>query len=162
VLAGIGLVIVIVAIIASMAIAMYMYTQYQTNFITVDSGDPVIVGPVKYIITFEGTNSGTKETQPENTFVKIRIDAENISQESTRISGGQFYLIDENKRKHEAVYGGFSEEDLLSHQFDPGKPTTWTTQFDIPYDEQNQYNIVIRPSKEQSTVDTAMICITNC
>ena len=34
-LAGIGLVIVIAAIVISMAAAMYMYTQYQTNFIEV-------------------------------------------------------------------------------------------------------------------------------
>lgn len=162
VLAGIGLVIVIGAIIASMAIAMFMYTQYQTNLIIANAGEPVIVGPVEYTITFEGTNSGDKQTQPENTFVKIRIDAENISQESTRISGGQFYLVEENEKKHEAVYGGFSEKDLLNHKFDPGKPTSWTTQFDIPYDEEKQYKIIIRPLKEQSTSDTALVCITNC
>ncbi|MDH3277449.1 MAG: DUF4352 domain-containing protein [Nitrosopumilus sp.] len=161
-MAGIGLVIVIAAIVISMAAALYTYTQYQTNFITVNAGEAVIVGPVQYFITFDGTNSGNKETQPENTFVKILIDAENISQESTRISGGQFYLVDENDKKYEAVYGGFSEKDLLNHKFDPGKPTSWTTQFDVPYDEQEKYHIVIRPLKEQSTVDTAMICITNC
>ena len=159
---NIGLVIVFAAIIGSMAFAMYMYTQYQTNFITANAGEPVTVGPVRYNITFDGTNTGNKETQPENTFVKIKIEAENTSQESTTISGGQFYLVDESGGKYEATYGGFSEEDLLYHEFDPGKPATWTTQFDIPYDEQKKYNILIRPSKEQSTVDTAMICITNC
>jgi len=148
--------------VISMVAAMYMYTQYQTNFITVNAGESVIVGPVKYIITFEGTNSGNKEKQPENIFVKIRINAENISQESTRISGGQFYLFDENEKKYEAVYGEFSEEDLFNHKFDPGKPMSWTTQFDVPYDDQKKYHVLIRPLKEQSTVDTAKICITNC
>jgi hypothetical protein len=162
VLAGIGLVIVIGAIIISMAAAMYMYTQYQTNFIQSVAGEPVTVGPVEYIITFDGTHQGNKETVPENTFVKIRIVAKNISQEDTRMSGGQFYLIDEKDQKHEAVYGGFSEEDLFNNNLEPGKPTSWTTQFDVPYDEQKQYDIVIRPSKQQSTVDTAMICLTNC
>jgi hypothetical protein len=161
-LAGIGLIIVIGAIVISMAAAMYMYTQYQTNFITVNSGELVTVGPVQYSITFDGTHLGNKETQPENTFVKIQIDAENISQESTRISGGQFYLVDEKDQKHEAVYGEFSEEDLFNHKFDPGQSSSWTTQFDIPYDEQKKYHIIIRPLKEQSTVDTAMVCITNC
>ena len=89
---------------------MYMYTQYQVNFITVNAGEPVTVGPVQYLVTFEGTHQGNKETQPENTFVKIRIEAKNISQEITRMSGIQFYLIDEREQKHEAVYGGFSEE----------------------------------------------------
>ena len=159
---GIGLVIVIAAIVISMAAAMYMYTQYQTNFIQVVAGEPVTVGPVEYIITFEGTHQGNKETQPENTFVKIRIVAKNISQETTKMSGGQFYLIDEKEQKHEAVYGEFSQEDLFNVNLEPGKPTSWTTQFDVPYDEQKQYNIVIRPTKEQSTVDTAMICLTKC
>ena len=39
VLGGIGLVIVIAAVIASMAGALYTYTQYQTNFIEVVAGD---------------------------------------------------------------------------------------------------------------------------
>jgi len=161
-LAGIGLVIVIAAIVISMIAAMYMYTQYQTNFIEVVEGEPVIVGPVEYIITFDGTHQGNKEITPENTFLKIRIVANNISQETTRMSGGQFYLIDEKEQKHEAVFGEFSEEDLYGDYLEPGKPASWTTQFDVPYDEQKQYDIVIRPTKEQSTVDTAIICLTNC
>jgi len=161
-LAGIGLVIVIAAIVISMIAAMYMYTQYQTNFIEVVEGEPVIVGPVEYIITFDGTHQGNKEITPENTFLKIRIVANNISQETTRMSGGQFYLIDEKEQKHEAVFGEFSEEDLYGDYLEPGIPASWTTQFDVPYDEQKQYDIVIRPTKEQSTVDTAMICLTNC
>ncbi len=159
---GIGLVIVIAAVIASMAGALYTYTQYQTNFIEVVAGEPVTVGPVEYIITFDGTHQGDKDTQPENTFVKIRIVAKNISQETTRMSGGQFYLIDEKDQKHEAVFGEFSDEDLYVNDLEPGKPASWTTQFDVPYDEKKQFDVVIRPTKEQSTVDTAMICLTNC
>ena len=161
-MAGIGLVIVIAAIVISMAAAMYMYTQYQTNFIEGMAGEPVTVGPVEYIITFDGTHQGNKEIAPENTFVKIRIVAKNISQEKTRMSGGQFYLIDEKEQKHEAVFGEFSQEDLYGDYLEPGKPISRTTQFDVPYDEQKQYDIVIRPTKEQSTVDTAMICLTKC
>jgi len=161
-LAGIGIVIVLAVIIGTMGAAMYMYTQYQTNFIEVVAGEPVTVGPVEYIITFDGTHQGNEETQPENTFVKIIIEAKNISQETTRMSGGQFYLIDEKEQKHEAVYGEFSKDDLYGDYLEPGKPARWTTQFDVPYDEQKQYDIVIRPTKEQSTVDTAMICLTNC
>ncbi len=161
-LAGFGIVIVLAVIIATMGAAMYMYTQYQTNFIEVTAGEPVTVGPVQYIVTFDGTHQGDKETQPENIFVKIRIVAENISQETTRMSGGQFYLVDEKDQKHEAVFGEFSDEDLYGDYLEPGKPASWTTQFDVPYDEQKQYDIIIRPTKEQSTVDTAMICLTNC
>ena len=161
-MSGFALIIVIGVIIATMGAAMYMYTQYQTNFIEGTAGEPITVGPVQYIITFDGTHQGDKETIPENTFVKIRIVAENISQETTRMSGGQFYLIDEKEQKHEAVYGEFSDEDLYGDNLEAGKPASWTTQFDVPFDDQKQYDIVIRPTKEQSTTDTAMICLTNC
>ena len=186
----IGLVVIVGAIVGSMAIAIYMYTQYQTNFIQVQSGELVTVGPVQYSVIFDGTHQGNKETQPENTFVKIRINAKNNSQDKQRLSGGQFYLIDENDQKHEAIYGvitsysihytklydlidendqkheaiygDFSPEDLIDDVLEPGESATWTTQFDVPYDGQKQYDIVIRPTKQQSTVDTALICLTNC
>jgi hypothetical protein len=73
--------------------------QYQTNFIEVNEGEPVVVGPVEYVVTFEGTHEGDKETQPENTFLKIGIIAKNISDEKTAMSGGQFFLIDEKDQK---------------------------------------------------------------
>ena len=161
-MARMGLVIVIGAIIGSMVLANYMYMQYQTNFIEVSEGETVLVGPVEYIVTFEGTHDGDKETEPENTFVKIGIIAKNISDENTVVSGGQFFLIDEKDQKHKAVFGEFTSKDLWLEWLEPNKPIEVTTQFDIPFDEDVTYNIVIRPQKEQSTVDTASICLTNC
>jgi hypothetical protein len=160
--AGIGIVIVLVAVIASMGAAMYTYTQYQTNYIETVAGETFTVGPVEYIITFEGTHEGNKEVKPENTFVQIGIVAKNISDEKTRISGGQFFIVDEKDQKYEAVYGEFSSKDMLMEWLEPNKPIEKTTQFDIPFDEEKQYKIIIRPQKEQSTVDTAVVCITNC
>ncbi len=157
-----GAMIVIGFIIVTMAAGMYTYTLYQTNYITSVAGETVTVGPVEYVITFEGTHEGRKEVVPENTFVKIGITAKNISNEKTMLTGGQFYIVDEKEQKHEAVYGEFSSKDLLYEGLDPGKPIERTTQFDIPFDEDKQYKISIRPQKEQSTVDTALICITNC
>lgn len=161
-MARIGLVIVIGAIIGSMVLANYMYMQYQTNFIEVSEGETVIVGPVEYVVTFEGTHDGDKETEPENTFVKIGIIAKNISDENTVVSGGQFFLIDEKDQKHKAVFGEFSSKDLWLVGLEPNKPIEVTTQFDIPFDEDENYKIVIRPQKDQATVDTASICLTNC
>ena len=46
-MARMGLVIVIGAIIGSMVLANYVYTQYQTNFIEMDAGETVTVGPVE-------------------------------------------------------------------------------------------------------------------
>jgi len=159
---GIGIVIVIGAIIASMGLAMVMYIQYETNYIESSVGNPVIVGPVEYVITFEGTHEGDKETIPENVFVKIGITAKNISNEKTVISGGQFYIVDEKDQLHKAVYGEFSSKDLFLEGLDPNKPIERTTQFDIAFDEETQYKIIIRPQKDQSTTDTASICLTNC
>jgi hypothetical protein len=158
----IGAVIVIMAIIVTMAAGMYTYTQYQTNYIESVAGETVTVGPVEYIITFDGTNNGSKEVVPENTFVKIAITAKNISNEKTMLTGGQFYIVDEKDQKHEAIYGEFSSKDLFIEWLEPNKPIEITTQFDIPFDEETQYKIIIRPQKEQSSVDTAVVCITNC
>ncbi len=157
-----GMVIVIGAIVGSMAAGMYMYTQYQTNFVASVAGETFSVGPVEYTITFEGTHTGSKEVTPENMFVMIGISAKNTGDEKTLLSGGQFYIIDEKEQKHEAVYGEFSSKDLLLEWLEPNKPVEKTTQFDIPFDEEKQYKIIIRPQKEQSTTDTAVICITNC
>ena len=159
---GVGLVIVVGAIIVSMGAGMYMYTQYQTNYITAVAGETVTVGPVEYTITFEGTHEGDKETVPENTFVMIGIVAKNIGDEKTLISGGQFYFVDEKEQKHKAVYGEFSSKDMLMEWLEPNKPIEKTTQFDILFDDEKQYKIIIRPQKEQSSIDTAVICITNC
>jgi len=168
----IGVVIVIGIIIISMIVTMYVYTQYQTNFISVKAGAPVVIGPVEYTITFDGIHKGNEkiiETKSDNTFVRIKIIAKNISEKKTVISASQFYLIDEKQQKHLPVYGGFSTEDLVyegfrssDHWLEPNKPVIMTTQFDVSYNELNQYNIIIRPSKQQSSVDTAVICITNC
>jgi len=168
----IGVVIVIGIIIISMTVTMYIYTQYQTNFIRINAGEPIVIGPVEYTITFDGIHKGNEkivETKSDNTFVRIKIIAKNISEKKTVISASQFYLIDEKQQKHLPVYGGFSTEDLVyegfrssDHWLEPNKPVIMTTQFDVSYDELNQYNIVIRPSKQQSSIDTAVICITNC
>ena len=161
-MARMGLVIVLGAIIGSMVLANYVFTQYQTNFIETNAGELVTVGPVEYTVTFEGTHEGSKEVKPENTFVKIGITAKNTGDEKTLMSGGQFYLIDEKDQKHKAVFGEFTAKDLLIVGLDPGNPMEVTTQFDIPFDEDENYKIVIRPQKDQSTVDTASICLTNC
>jgi len=159
---GIGIIIVIGVIIASMGFAMFMYIQYETNFIESSVGNTIKVGPVEYIITFEGTHNGDKENTPKNTFVMIGITAKNISDEKTVISGGQFYFVDDKDQKHKAFFGEFSAIDLHLEILEPNNPIQRTTQFDIPYDEEKQYKIIIRPQKDQSTTDTAVICLTNC
>ena len=157
-----GAVIIIGVIIATMAAGMYTYALYQTNYISSVAGETVTVGPVEYVITFEGTHDGSEEIRPENTFVMIGITAKNIGDEKTLLTGGQFYIVDEKEQKHQAIFGEFSTKDLFIEWLEPNKPIEITTQFDIPFDEEIQYKIIVRPQKEQSTVDTAVVCITNC
>ena len=159
----IGLIIIVGAMIISMAFAMYAYTEYsQTNYIRVNQGEKVIVGPVEYSVVFDGVHDGTRSVKADDTFVQILITAENISNDDTIISGGQLYLIDGDKNIHKAVHGGFSSKDLLVEGLEPDKPIERTTQFDIQFDKDVQYDVVIRPQKEQSSNDAAIICITNC
>ncbi len=93
-MAQMAIVIVFGAVIVSMAAGMYMYAQYQTNYSTTVAGETITVGPVEYVITFEGTHDGNKQVAPENTFVMIGIVAKNISDEKTLLTGGQFYIVD--------------------------------------------------------------------
>ncbi len=64
--------------------------------------------------------------------------------------------------KNQAVFGKFSANDLFLERINPNKPIQRTTQFNVPFDEEKQYKIIIRPQKDQSTVDTAVIFLTNC
>lgn len=161
-MASMGVIIVVGAIVASMVVANFMYTQYTTNFIETTAGQKVKVGPVEYVVTFEGTHEGSKEVVPENIFVKIGIEAKNTGDERTLFSGGQLYIVDEKEQKHEATYGEFSSKDLLLEWIEPDRAVERTTQFDIPFDDEKQYKVIIRPQKDQSTTDTALVCITNC
>lgn len=154
--------IVVGGIIASMAIAMYMYTEYRTEYIEVGAGEPIMIGPVEYTVEFENTHNGDKEEKPEHIFAMIKLTAENKGDERTLLSGGQFYIEEEDGKRHQAVYGKFSQKDLLVEWLEPGDIVERNTQFDILFDEDATYHILIRPQKEQSTNEVAAICITNC
>ena len=156
------IVIVLAAVIASMGIALYAYYIYQPNFVYTDAGEPVTVGPVRYVITYEGQFSGDKDTRPEHSFLKIRIEATNMESEPTQISGIQFTLIDDNDTRYAPIYGEFSDEDLLYHTIGFDKPASYTTQFDVPFDEDAQYRVGIEPRKEQESLDIGIVCILNC
>ena len=153
---------VVAVIIVSIGFAIWSYLEWQPNFILVSGGESVQVGPVKYIIEHIGEHNGDEKTSPEHTFVQISIIAENLGKESTRMSGGQFYILDENDAKVQPVYGNFSENDLLNDILEQHVPVSYTTQFDIPYDENKQYRIGIKPTKEQASMDIGMVCIINC
>ena len=159
-----GMAVVIGGIVASMVIAMYAYIQYQPNIMEVSNGEPVVVGPVEYSITFEGIHDGNDEVKPEHTFVEIRINMRNIDSSDVTVTGGQFYFVDTGGERHWPIYGNgtFAEEDLYIEVLQPDRSVTRTTQFDVPFDDLEQYQIIIRPAKEHESIDVGIVCITNC
>jgi len=160
---SVAVMIIIIAVIASSIVfATYMYSEYQPNFILVQAGQAVQVGPVVYTVEHIGQHEGDKDIQPKEIFFQIRINAENIGSSTTLLSGGQFYLLDENDKKYRAIYGEFSDADLFNDDLKPNVPITRTTQFDILYDENKMYRIGILPVKEQSSNDIGLICVQNC
>ena len=162
-MAGIGIIVIIVgAIIGSMIFASYMFLEYQPNFIRVESGEPVQVGPVLYTVEPLGLFDGDSVTKPKGQFFQIQISAENLELEETKMTGGQFYLIDESDTKHQPIYGNFTELDLLTDKLQPNMPVTWVTQFDIQYDEEMTYRVGILPTKVQASRDIGIICVQNC
>jgi hypothetical protein len=154
--------IIIAGIAASMGFASYMYNEYQPNFILVEAGQPVQIGPIIYTVEHLGMHEGDDDIKPNEIFFKINIIAENVGAITTTLSGGQFYLLDKNDKKYRAVYGQFDSEDLYNDNLKPNESITRTTQFDIPFDEDMKYRIGILPTKEQSSKDIGIICVMNC
>ncbi len=157
-----GVIILVSIVVISISISWYLTIIYEPVLVYAKSGEPIQVGPVQYIIEHIGEHNGNEDVRPEHTFFKIRIIAENMGTESTTLSGGQFQFLDQNNVKYEAVFGKFSSEDLFNDIRDPNKPVSWTTQFDVPFDENAQYKIRISPMKEQSSLDMGVVCVTNC
>lgn len=160
----IGMIVVLGAVIGSMAIALYAYVLYQPNIIEVSHGEPVIVGPIEYAIIFEDVHDGMNDVKPNDRFVKIRINMMNVDAQSATVSGGQFYFIDAAGERHWPVYGNgtFGQEDLLRETLQAGEHITRTTQFDVPFSSDEAYNVIIRPAKEHNSIDMAIVCLTNC
>lgn len=159
-----GTVLVMGGIIGSMIIALAVYTLYQPSVIEVSRGEFATVGPVEYSVLFHGTHDGNENFVPDNTFVSILIEMRNIHTEMVSVSGAQFYIIDEDGRRHWPVFGNgtMGPEDLLVVELEPTLLVSRTTQFDIPYDQDTTYKILVRPAKDHSGGDPVIFCITNC
>ena len=149
----IGTVLILGGIVGSMVIALYAYTLYQPNELTVPHGEPVILGPMEYAVTFEGTNNGNDEFRPEHTFVKIRVNMQNVAEYDAAVSGGQFYIVVPGSMPQQPHFGNgtLGQEDLLFETIQPGSHITRTTQFDVPFNAEDTYQVLIRPAKEHAT-----------
>ena len=154
---------IIAGIIAfSMVLAGSYFWTVQTIYITPESGESVAVADVMYDIEFVTIHDGTKDVKPEGVFFQISITAVSMRDEPTNLSGGQFILVDGNGITHIAQFLDTGPDELWYEEIEHSVAVTRTTQFDIEYDKDEQYQIIVKPLKEQKTNEWGKICVKNC
>ena len=158
----VGILVVIGGILISIMVGVYAFDQSKTVPVYAVAGELIQVGPVSYVIEYDATHKGNQITSPEYSYYQIKIHAKNTGSEKTRISNSQFFMTGENLPKTSPVYSNFSSTDLSGLELEPGQEIVRTTQFDIPYDSSEKYTIQIRPTKEQSSAQIGIVCMSNC
>lgn len=153
-MAKMGIIIVIGAILISMGAAMFFFFEYQPNLIERQLGEPITIGPATYTLTYEGMEKGSKEIESDRTFMKIGIMAVDKNGESITAEKKQFILLDKDRVQTEPTHGIFAEESPQIIAYFPLK--------DDELDEEFQYRMMIRPTKDQGSTDLGFVCITNC
>jgi len=181
-----GGIIVIVAIFTLIGISFYFYSFEVFTDIKVSSfGEPVQVGDVmfdvQYVANFDFLEK-TKEfkmaekgqidrglieasnEKPTHTYFQIQVTAENNGNDIVRFTGGQLHLYDDSNKRHNPIFVGYGETELSTVDLEPQKAVTFTTQFDIEYDEEMQYRVGIVPNRYgmDGTQEIGFICIKNC
>lgn len=163
----IGIIVVMGGVIATMVIAMIFFWNYQPNVIQVEAGQGVIVGPVEYMLIYQGIQKGDARTESDSTFMKVDITAKDVDTgESVLTKKSQFSLHDKQGKKTSPTHGVFIEDNDIDDAQTPDKKPTKITAFfpiqDETLDDEFSYVITIRPTKEQRSTDIAVVCMTNC
>ena len=158
----VGILAVIGGILISIMVGVYAFDQAKTVPVYAVAGELIQVGPVSYVIEYDAMHKGNEITNPEYSYYQIKIHAKNTGSEKTRISNSQFSMTSENLAKKSPVYSNFSSTDLSGFELEPGQEIVRTTQFDIDYDSSETYSIQIRPTKEQSSAQIGIVCMSNC
>ena len=154
---------IIAGIIAfSMVLAGSYFWTVQTIYITPESDESVAVADVMYDIEFVTIHDGTKEVKPKGVFFQISITAISMRDEPTNLSGGQFILVDGNGITHIAQFLDTGPDELWYEDIEHGVAVTRTTQFDIEYDKDERYQVIVKPLKEQKTNEWGKVCVKNC
>jgi len=185
-MAGIGTFIMLGIVIGSICVSMYLFLDGQIVSITGEPGNSITVGNIEFYKINIGNYESLEKTEEykelektqvvkglatseiaEEVYFQIQITAHNIGAETVRFSGGQFYLLDINQEKYDAVfigYAGSDIEELSRVDLLPGSSVTVTTQFDIPYDEEMKYSVGILPDRFglQDSEERGFVCIKNC
>ncbi len=157
-----GIFLVIGGILVSIMIGIYAFDQTKIIPTYALAGESIQVGPVLYVIEYDAMHKGNEITSPDNIYYQIKIYAKNTGIEPTRISNSQFSITGIDLPKTVPIYSNFTSIDLSGVELEPGQEIVRTTQFDIPYDSSEKYTIQIRPTKEQSSAQLGLVCISNC
>ena len=182
----VGGIIVIASVFAIIGVSFYFYSFEVLTDVKVSSfGEPVQVGDImfeiQYVANFEFLGK-TKEfkiaeqseidrglieasnEKPEYTYFQIQVTAENKGDDIVRFTGGQLHLYDDSNKRYSPTFVGYGDNELSLIDLQPQKAVTLTTQFDIEYDEEMQYQVGIVPNRHgmDGTQEIAFICIRNC
>ena len=149
-------------IVLSMVLAPSYFCTTQTVYLTPESGESVVVADVMYDVKYVKIHDGTKEVKPDGVFFQISITAVNMRDEPTNLSGGQFILVDGNGITHIAQFLDTGPDELWYEKIEHGVAVTRTTQFDIEYDKDERYQVIVKPLKEQKTNEWGKVCVKNC
>ena len=186
-MAGIGTFIMLGIVVGSICISLYLFLDGQFVDIIEETDSSITVGDVEFYVNHVGNHEILEKTKeyseieknvgvevlttseiPDEIYFQIQITANNISTETVRFTGGQFFLYDVNDKKYDAIFIGYNNpdgtEELSVVDLLPNSSVTVTTQFDIPYDDKMKYTVGIIPDRFglQDSQERGLVCIKNC
>ena len=151
-------------------IGVFAYFQLGTDNIelskqtTYKIGDKVTLDGISYMVTDSPTRTtGDTSKRPDGIYYRIPLKMENLGEQQKSVFRDQFTLIDSKNREYKTdEYWFYYVEDLvggegLSFNF----PIERGIYFDIPYDEELQYKLKIKPWGKIS-FSYEIICVENC
>lgn len=114
---------------------------------TVGSGDKAIRYTVTDVSTREFVGSGVLAEEADGIFVVVRIEMENVGDETIDITSDIFRLTDDQNREYETDSDAILaiEDNVLFEQLDPGVTKEASLVFDVPPDQSGR-RLEIRPA----------------
>lgn len=148
-MASLAVIVVAAAVVASMSVAMVFFLDYKPEIVTASAGERVRVGPNTYAVTYLGTEEGQ---DTGTVLAKVSIDARGPGGDPAPVGRQQFGLVDKSPPPTQPSHGEFGEGGQITAYFP----------LQEGFDEEFEYVLMIRPTKEQSSSDLARVCLANC
>jgi len=158
----------IILVIVIIGVLVYYQTGVDNTELSKQTiyqiGDKVTLDGVSYMVTDSPTRTtGETRKKPDGIYYRIPLEMENLTKQQKSVFRDQFTLIDSKNREYKTdKYWFYYVEDLvggegLSFNF----PIERGIYFDIPYDEELQYKLKIKPWGKIS-FSYVIICVENC